>query len=472
MNIIKVIFGLLFGCCINSFAQTQKIEIQTFPNSSIYIDGKQCLKVDGKFLTPLNKDPKQLKVTRPGYRDEYLSLWQKTKSNFYDQKIVVSNDKPTINPWNDSLKTLTFNLKKYKIKDNIFKVNYFPNLKNQTDIYSHSPIYDLIFEEKFRRLDLSCIKSILQKNNYENDKKKLMSFFSDITLDLVINELTYIQKDYDGIFGPGSIAIETSITWLMINTYGDTIHKTTNKAISGQFCYKTLREIEIPYKEACVNSIENNLIEFVNNEKKLNIISEESFQPLFISTQECINSTISKAIESSVTIQQKDKKGSGFIINENGYIITLAHLISDTSNLKVVLNNGKTYIPKIIRFSPLYNLALIKVDTNQIMVNKIKLNSNIEIATDIFAVGNNHTEKYSHFISKGIISGVRKLENDLNIIQTDAGVNINSQGGAIININGDIIGIIYSKLTGIGIEGVTFGIPIYEVFEKLNIKIN
>lgn len=86
-------------------------------------------------------------------------------------------------------------------------------------------------------------------------------------------------------------------------------------------------------------------------------------------------------------------------------------------------------------------------------------------------MGTPTAEDLSQTISKGIISGIRKTDGDKKLIQTDASINAGNSGGAIIDKDGLVIGVVSSKLKGFGIEGVAFGIPSYEIFERLKINI-
>jgi S1-C subfamily serine protease len=177
-----------------------------------------------------------------------------------------------------------------------------------------------------------------------------------------------------------------------------------------------------------------------------------------------------KSIKSTVTIKSKDAFGSGFIISNDGYIITNYHVVSEPENLRVRLNNEKEYDADIIRVSKIYDLALIKIEANDLIPFSINNSKEIEVATEIYAVGTPTAEDLSQTISKGIISGIRK-SGDSKLIQTDASVNSGNSGGPIIDKNGVVLGVVSSKLKGFGVEGVAFGIPAYEVLDRLKLNL-
>ncbi len=135
------------------------------------------------------------------------------------------------------------------------------------------------------------------------------------------------------------------------------------------------------------------------------------------------------------------------------------------------MNNNKEYDFDIISFNKEHDLALIKIKASNLLPFKIQKSKDIEVASEIYAVGTPASKNLAQTVSKGIISGVRDVD-DSKLIQIDASVNSGNSGGAIIDKQGIVIGVVMSKLMGVGVEGVAFGIPAYEIFDQLNIDID
>jgi len=137
--------------------------------------------------------------------------------------------------------------------------------------------------------------------------------------------------------------------------------------------------------------------------------------------------------------------GSGVIISADGYIVTNNHVIENSSELEVTLNNNKTYIAEIIGTDPSTDIALIKIESEEELTYVPFGNSdNLKIGEWVLAVGNPFN--LTSTVTAGIVSakGRDLNEYDGNIqsfIQTDAAVNRGNSGGALVNSKGDLMGI-------------------------------
>ena len=176
-----------------------------------------------------------------------------------------------------------------------------------------------------------------------------------------------------------------------------------------------------------------------------------------------------KSIESVVTIsssnnlpnsREKSGIGSGVIFSEDGYVVTNLHILSG-NNINVRLNNGKNYQATIIGIDKNTDIAVLKITSND-KLNAINIadSENLRIGDRVLAIGNPYGIGIS--VSNGIISATgRDYGNPyLQLIQTDAAINPGNSGGALINENGNLVGInskIFSK-TG-AYQGIGFAIP-------------
>ncbi|MFV0564550.1 MAG: trypsin-like peptidase domain-containing protein [Flavobacteriaceae bacterium] len=154
--------------------------------------------------------------------------------------------------------------------------------------------------------------------------------------------------------------------------------------------------------------------------------------------------------------------GSGVIINADGYIVTNNHVISNSEQLSVTLNNNKTYEAKIIGTDPNTDIALIKIDADEALPYVTFSDSDqVKIGEWVLAVGNPFN--LTSTVTAGIISAKgRDLSGTSaqSFLQTDAAVNPGNSGGALVNTNGELIGIntAISSQTGSYI-GYSFAVP-------------
>lgn len=154
--------------------------------------------------------------------------------------------------------------------------------------------------------------------------------------------------------------------------------------------------------------------------------------------------------------------GSGVIINANGYIITNNHVINNSDELTVTLNNNKTYKAKIVGSDAKTDIALLKIDADDALPYITFADSDqAKIGEWVLAVGNPFN--LTSTVTAGIISAkARDLSgtSSQSFIQTDAAVNPGNSGGALVNAKGELIGIntAISSQTGSYI-GYSFAVP-------------
>jgi len=160
--------------------------------------------------------------------------------------------------------------------------------------------------------------------------------------------------------------------------------------------------------------------------------------------------------------------GSGVIVAQDGYIITNNHVVEDASSIKVTLDNKRTYDAKVIGTDPMTDLALIKIDVNNLPTIPLGNSDQLRIGEWVLAVGNPYN--LNSTVTAGIVSAMAR---DINIIhgadgsgieafiQTDAVVNRGNSGGALVNQNGELVGINAAIATETGsYAGYSFAIPV------------
>jgi len=165
--------------------------------------------------------------------------------------------------------------------------------------------------------------------------------------------------------------------------------------------------------------------------------------------------------------------GSGFIFSEEGYVLTNYHVIANASQVKVIFNNGKEVNAKIVNYQPEADLAVLKITDKVELPGVATLgdSESLQVGEQVIAIGNPLGKEYLGSVTTGIVSAVsRDVEIDgkkMNLIQTDTAINPGNSGGPLINSKGEVVGINTAKLSGEGIEGIGFSIPINDVTAKL-----
>jgi S1-C subfamily serine protease len=181
--------------------------------------------------------------------------------------------------------------------------------------------------------------------------------------------------------------------------------------------------------------------------------------------------SISEATKAVVTVKTRNGYGSGCILNSEGYIITCYHVTGDVdSTIEIITEAGMKLKASLIRYNPKYDLALLKAEGTFSDALNIDSSKTFELGTEIYAIGTPGEIELGQSLSKGIISGKRKI-SDRIYIQTDVSINKGNSGGALIDKNGSLIGIVNAKIVGLGVEGIGFAIPVTYIEEALKIKL-
>ncbi|MBT3548546.1 MAG: Do family serine endopeptidase [Gammaproteobacteria bacterium] len=159
--------------------------------------------------------------------------------------------------------------------------------------------------------------------------------------------------------------------------------------------------------------------------------------------------------------RQTPSFGSGFILSSDGYIMTNNHVISNSNEIKITLSDQTELDAVLIGTDPRSDLALLKVDANNLPVVSIGTSENLKVGEWVLAIGSPFG--FDHTVTAGIVSGKkRNLPNESYVpyIQTDVAINPGNSGGPLFNLNGDVVGVnaqIYTRSGGF--MGVSFAIP-------------
>jgi len=155
--------------------------------------------------------------------------------------------------------------------------------------------------------------------------------------------------------------------------------------------------------------------------------------------------------------------GSAVIIGQEGYLVTNYHVVAGAIEIRVQLADGQIANPQLVGTDPETDLALLKVDLGSLPAIPLGRSSNLRIGDVVLAIGNAYG--LSKTVTHGIVSatgrGLLGLTTFENFIQTDAAINEGNSGGALINANGELVGINTAVVAqDAGTEGIGFAIPV------------
>ncbi|MGL5414174.1 MAG: S1C family serine protease [Clostridium sp.] len=188
-----------------------------------------------------------------------------------------------------------------------------------------------------------------------------------------------------------------------------------------------------------------------------------------------IVSTKSMALSNGYIPEEVEGIGSGFIINENGEILTNYHVVKGATDVKVTLSTGQEVNAKVVNYNEAEDVALLKLTENVKVpaVAELGDSSKLEPGQSVVAIGTPLSKEFASTITQGIVSAVgrnvdTKTGKQINLIQTDTPINPGNSGGPLVNAEGQVVGINTLKVSG-GAEGIGFAIPINEVKSKLDV---
>ena len=173
--------------------------------------------------------------------------------------------------------------------------------------------------------------------------------------------------------------------------------------------------------------------------------------------------------------QEVEGIGSGFIINEEGYILTNYHVIQGAQEISVTLSNDVTTTAQVVNYDENQDVAMIKITDESVKIPatvELGDSDSLQPGEEVIAIGTPLSTELSSTVTKGIISATSRsvaVESGvtMNLIQTDAAINAGNSGGPLVNTKGEVVGINSSKISGEAVEGIGFSIPINDIKDKI-----
>ncbi|MGI5971804.1 MAG: S1C family serine protease [Oscillospiraceae bacterium] len=155
--------------------------------------------------------------------------------------------------------------------------------------------------------------------------------------------------------------------------------------------------------------------------------------------------------------------GTGFIISEDGYILTNNHVVEDASIVTVTLFSGESYTARVVGADSQNDIAVVHIEATALKPVNLGDSDDIIVGEDVAVIGNPLGE-LTNTLTTGIVSAVDRMINidgtPISMFQIDAAVNSGNSGGPVFDSTGRVVGIVSAKSAGTSVEGLGFAIPI------------
>jgi len=298
----------------------------------------------------------------------------------------------------------------------------------------------------------------LPEFNFKKFKNKALNNKVFITIILIAVIVVAI------VFSLGKVSLD-----YLNSKIGNLLNEATNKLqeSADQKPAETYVSI-IDYEQAIINAVKSSSPSVVSIviSKNLPIYEEQYVNPLpgFPDFDIQIPQYVQKGTE-----LKEVGAGSGFIVSEDGLVLTNKHVVIDEdAEYTVLTSQGQKYPGKVLALDPVQDLAIIKIQSEEKFV-AIKLgdSNNIQIGQGAIAIGNSLGE-FKNTVSMGVISGLGRTvfasgnsgfsETLEDVIQTDAAINPGNSGGPLLNLKGEVIGVNVAMAQGA--QSIGFAIPV------------
>ncbi|MEK7649449.1 MAG: trypsin-like peptidase domain-containing protein [Patescibacteria group bacterium] len=171
------------------------------------------------------------------------------------------------------------------------------------------------------------------------------------------------------------------------------------------------------------------------------------------------------------TERQQVSAGSGFVVRDDGLIVSNRHVVEDAAaDYTVIMNDGKKYPAKVLARDPLQDVAILKIDATNLPKLALGDSASVQLGQKVIAIGNALGE-FQNTISVGIISGLSRTIvasgfELRQLIQTDAAINPGNSGGPLINLSGEVVGV--NTAVASDAENIGFALPINIIKKDIN----
>ena len=189
----------------------------------------------------------------------------------------------------------------------------------------------------------------------------------------------------------------------------------------------------------------------------------------------CVHSVVAISAEIVSSQGAGSSSGSGFILTDDGYVVSNYHVVEGATTLTVTTHAGDKYTAELIGYDDTNDLSLLKVEATDLPAAELGSSNELIVGDQVAAIGNPLGE-LNATLTVGYVSGKDRTVSTtgaiINMIQTDAAINPGNSGGPLFNMKGQVVGITTAKYSGTtasgaSIEGIGFAIPIDDIKGKL-----
>ncbi len=218
-------------------------------------------------------------------------------------------------------------------------------------------------------------------------------------------------------------------------------------------------------------------VDHINNTDKNKVIEQASKSVVGVINKQSANNPYGDLFGNLQKDNDSVESGTGSgviykIKDGDAYIVTNHHVVEGASNIEINLSDNQRIEAELLGSDPLTDIAVVKAKSVKGMeAIDFANSSDVKIGDDVMAIGNPLGLEFSNSVTEGIISGTEREMNvrtseghsTITVMQTDAAINPGNSGGALVNQNGDLVGINSMKISSTEVEGIGFAIPSNEV---------
>ncbi|MFK7002324.1 hypothetical protein BWK63_05205 [Flavobacterium covae] len=354
---------------------------------------------------------------------------------------------------NELIGTVNESKRYLKSKNINFLLGHTTNLENRIfEAFGDTFVQPVFFDQEKEKEEKSLLleprvilKPIIKNLDFNLKGKILREYVGNYHI-----EIEWFVFDRNDLNNP-KFSYDTKVDgYRLKNNYNlllhDLVYFSQLELLKNEGLYQKFLEIENSY-----------LKETIGNELNINILSEEKYQ----------ENEISGYLDSVVTIESGNAFGSGFFINNEGYILTNFHIGSIIDDYFVIVNN-KRIKAEVVKSNKNVDLLLLKIDHKSKGLPIVKKDFK-KIGQEVFAIGTPLDKTLEKSVTKGIVSNYRKM-NGVDFIQSDVSINSGNSGGPLINKFGEVLAINTLKMNQANTNGIGFAIDINYALKMLNIK--
>lgn len=522
---LGILILLTFQSCLTLFSpNTQNVKIHTNTPHGCVIQNDSCLK-ESTAIVGLKKQysVSVVGVRSPGYYDKqdvvvvkrfnpvfFLNLpfvplgvglfgvmfdFKTEKMFSYPKSKVIETNLLKPNKREPEERFIEVRKVMSRLSEGDTSMNYYRNYNHYLSgkVNSIQKYTSLVEEDRIE--EMKALVSLLKDLGYSDSLNTInIKNHQTVYVDVVINKRQTHVMNYVNINGFIHINyLEMQLEFSFYDAYGKFLTKEVCKVRSDPSVYQEVFISSIPnakpkpiYKlpvprpyESC---LEKALVQLLASDRVKEVLLQKSEQipkekdsslRKIIAHQSATPVALPQQLNACVSIITNDKAhGSGFVINEEGYVLSNYHVVVNRKEqLKVGYKDGVTLDAVLVDSSLSRDLALLKVvnggNTHLVLAPS---RDSMSLGSSLIAIGTPVSTTLGQSVSKGIYSGDFIL-NGNRYMRSNLKLNPGNSGGPVLNEKGEVVGITLAKLVGYGTEGMAFLIPISDAVREFNIEV-